>query len=87
MSEERTPELLPCPFCGNTSLELTNIHDLEDCGNFDTDDCPCEKYENPGACGYYTVVCNFNKGGCGAISGYYSTKERAIAAWNRRTYE
>lgn len=59
MSEERTPELLPCPFCGNTSLELTNIHDLEDCGNFDTDDCPCEKYENPGACGYYTVVCNF----------------------------
>ena len=80
-------QLKLCPFCGNSAVDLTNIHNLGDCGNFDTNDCPCEKYQNPGECNYHTVVCNFNKGGCGAISGYYPTEERAIAAWNRRIYD
>lgn len=80
-------QLKPCPFCGNLNLELTNIHDLEECGNFDTDYCPCEEYENPGACGYYTIVCNVNKGGCGSTFGYFTSKEKAIKAWNRRAYE
>lgn len=33
----------------------------------------------------YSIVCNINKGGCGARSGYYLTSEEAIEAWNRRT--
>lgn len=34
--------------------------------------------------GFYSMVCNVNKGGCGASSGYFSTVEKAIEAWNRR---
>lgn len=78
-----TKELKPCPFCGASMLEITNAHDLEECANFADESCPCENYEDVG-CSYFTVVCNVNKGGCGASSGYYETEEKAIAAWNRR---
>lgn len=84
MSEQK---LKPCPFCGKSVAEVSDAHDLEQCGNFDNDDCLCEQYEDPGLCIYKTVVCNFNKGRCGASSGFYTTKERAIEAWNRRAYE
>ncbi len=77
-------ELKPCPFCGANVAELTNAHDLEECGNFEDENCPCEQYEDCGACGYHTIVCNVNNGGCGASSGYFSTEELAIKAWNRR---
>ena len=36
---------------------------------------------------YKTVVCNVNKGGCGASGGYYPTESEAIEAWNRRAGE
>ena len=32
----------------------------------------------------YLIVCNVNLGGCGAASGLYDTKDKAIEAWNRR---
>lgn len=35
----------------------------------------------------HLIVCNVNLGGCGAASGLYDTKEKAIEAWNRRTYD
>lgn len=76
-------ELKPCPFCGGNMVEVTNAHDLEECANFEDEVCPCERYETVD-CSYFTVLCNMNKGGCGATSGYYETKEKAIAAWNRR---
>ncbi|MGN0444222.1 MAG: hypothetical protein ACI4F5_06380 [Acutalibacteraceae bacterium] len=62
---------------------MTDAHDLEECSNFDYDNCPCNEYE-PSPCELITVVCNVNKGGCGASSGYYPTKKEAIEAWNRR---
>lgn len=35
----------------------------------------------------YYAVCDYNKGGCGASSGYCRTEEEAIEAWNRRVNE
>ncbi len=76
-------ELKPCPFCGKKVAVMTNAHDLEECSNFENDNCHCSEFEsNP--CEYNTVVCDVNKGGCGASSGYYPTIEEAIEAWNRR---
>lgn len=77
-------QLKPCPFCGGKALEIANMHDLEECGNFEDESCPCEQYENPGSCGYITIACNKNEGGCGSSSGYYLEIEQAIKAWNRR---
>lgn len=79
-------KLKHCPFCGANVAEITNAHDLEECANFADEICPCKNYEDVG-CSYFTVVCNMNKGGCGASSGYYATEEKAIAAWNRRVEE
>lgn len=80
-------KLKPCPHCGNNNLEFTDMHDLEECGNFDTDSCPCNEYEPPGHCAYKSVVCSVQKGGCGASSGYYLTEEEAAEAWNKRAGE
>ena len=68
-------ELKPCPFCGGENIEISTCKELEDCANFEE----CQSI------GFYSIVCNINKGGCGASSGYYPTVEEAIEAWNRRT--
>lgn len=80
-------KIKPCPFCGKSVAEVLNAHGLEECANFEDDSCPCNQYEDAGKCQFHTVVCGMNKGGCGASSGYFSTKEAAIYAWNRRYRE
>ena len=77
-------KLKPCPFCGKRVAELTNARELEDCANFEQEECPCESFENAGECGLKTIVCNVQNGGCGASAGYWFTDEGAVAAWNRR---
>lgn len=67
--------LKSCPFCGGKEIEISSCKGLEECENFDH----CEDKE------YVSVVCNFNKGGCGASNGYHNTKEKAVEAWNRRS--
>ena len=32
----------------------------------------------------YSICCDVKKGGCGASTGWYLTKELAAEAWNRR---
>lgn len=68
-------ELKPCPHCEKKdTLELTNCVELEECANFESCDT------DPFVC----VVCNSNKGGCGATGGYSDSEEGAIEKWNRR---
>ena len=77
--------LKPCPFCGNKFVELSDARELEDCMNFK--ECPECFESSQSSCNLYIVVCSVNEGGCGASSGYYTTAEKAIETWNRRSVE
>ena len=81
-----TNELRECPFCGKRVSELTTAKELEDCAHFeDLEKCPCyDPIEEGQSCKLYTVVCNYMRGGCGAISGYFTDPEKAILRWNTR---
>ena len=61
-------ELKSCPFCGNTYVVLGTSKELHGDGS---------DYE-------YAVCCDINNKGCGACSGYYTDKEKAINKWNKR---
>lgn len=67
-------EIKHCPFCGKNAASISTAKGMEECENF----------ERCIDCAYVTVVCDFNKGGCGASSGYRCTEEEAILAWNER---
>lgn len=70
-------ELKPCPSCGETdTIGFTDCRELEECKNFE-----CCDYESDG---YVCVVCDANKGGCGASGGYAKTAKEAAEKWNRR---
>lgn len=90
MSEIR---LKPCPICGKSVTEITNAQMLENCANFDLEDCPCKQFEYAEyaeyaePCAYYAVVCDYSKGGCGCTGGFRITSEEAAEAWNRRVGE
>lgn len=81
----------PCPFCGKSVAELSNLQDCEICANFE--DCP-ECYESVGLevgadfspCPRF-IVCAVNKGGCGASTGWYYNLDKLIGAWNKRAGE
>ena len=61
-------KIKPCPFCGNTNLFV---------GDADT-------IRNDGDHEYFAVCCSVTQGGCGATSGYYPYKTKAIKKWNKR---
>ena len=65
-------ELKPCPFCGKSLAVLGTAAEI------DLDD-------EEGAENQWAVVCDYHTGGCGATSGYRSTPEAAVEAWNRRS--
>lgn len=71
--------LRSCPFCGCKAAKITTAKELEECSNFDG----CLVSD----CGMWTIVCDFHKGGCGASTGYFFEKQKAIEAWNRRANE
>lgn len=67
-------KLKKCPFCEKEVADIANCIELEDCANF----------EECGNSGWVCVVCNANKGGCGATGGYADSEEKAILKWNTR---
>lgn len=69
-----TEKLKSCPYCKKEVANITNCIELEDCANF----------EECGNSGWVCVVCNANKGGCGATGGYADSEEKAILKWNTR---
>ena len=75
--------LEPCPFCGKNTGEVTTAKELEYCKKFEEETCPCFDYGESN-CYLYTVVCNYHNGGCGATSGYFTDRDKAIMRWNRR---
>ena len=65
--------LKKCPFCGMEVAEVwSDKMKAEDEGRqfFGTE--------------RFTVVCNFNKRGCGATCGYHDSVTMAIDKWNTR---
>lgn len=71
--------LSPCPFCGRKGKYISIAECCDDICNIDY--CKgCDRMK------YYTVVCNAQKGGCGASCGWKPTEEEAIEAWNTRRY-
>lgn len=57
-----------CPFCGHWAVLGNNESDEDYNAYFP----------------YFQVVCDFNKGGCGASGGFRKTIDEAIDAWNER---
>ena len=77
-------ELKECPFCGVDAAEVTTAKELEECKYFESEECTCFEVNEGTNCRFYTVVCNYLKGGCGCTSGYFLDKETAIKRWNTR---
>lgn len=73
----------PCPFCGCNVAILTTAKELEYCKKFEDEECACFEF-GEGNCNLYTVVCNYQEGGCGASCGYFTDSEKAIKRWNTR---
>ena len=79
----KKPILDKCPFCGAAVADIVTVQNLEMCANFeDFDVCMC--FKPSGECGMFVAVCDANKGGCGASSGWRTSPEAAADAWNRR---
>ena len=62
--------LCACPFCGSKVAPYVTRY-------WDDGRCCYREFE-------WQVICNFNKGGCGASSGVRGSEEAAINLWNRR---
>ena len=81
-------EMKPCPFCGDTdAISIETAKSCEECAHFeDAEKCPAYApfWSDEDHCPYIAVICSFSNGGCGASSGWYPTREKAIMAWNRR---
>lgn len=82
--DKKMEELKSCPFCGRSVAVVSSIQECENCGNFESEDCP-ECYETTGTsyC-LRIVVCDALNGGCGCSTGWCANEEKAVEAWNRR---
>ena len=72
MDNWKIPMLQKCPFCGGDVGTIVNQYELND------------YQENDDAVKMFTVVCDYDKGGCGATCGFHSSEYYAALAWNTR---
>ena len=73
------PPLMPCPFCGGTNLFIGTIAECE----MQDESHPDYDFNSR----FYTVVCDYTEGGCGASIGSCLSVEEAVDVWNRRAGE
>lgn len=76
VENEEMPESLldPCLFCEKGIAMFVKCQEMKFCADY-------RKCED----GHYTsVVCSFQRGGCGASTGFFPTPQEAADAWNRR---
>lgn len=66
---------VPCPHCGK--VETVEIVSGAEFSGVDEE----EYYPHSDA---FAAVCNVNKGGCGAMSGFAPTEQTAEIKWNTR---
>lgn len=65
-----------CPFCGNTNIFVGTIDQVDGAS-----DVVSSNYNDT----HYQAVCDYTRGGCGAVTGgYYTTASAAEKAWNTR---
>ena len=66
--------LKECPFCGMDVAEMYSTkEDFEMSFGKEFD-----------GVNKFTIVCNFNRNGCGATCGYHDTIDEAVSRWNTR---
>lgn len=64
-------KLMPCPFCGKEVAKVVDQYELND-------------YHDDSYQKMYTVVCDYDKGGCGATCGFVARDYQAVSQWNTR---
>ena len=72
MDNGKIPMLQKCPFCGMKVGTIVNQFELND------------YHEDEDAVKMFTVVCDYDKGGCGATCGFHSSEYYAALYWNTR---
>ena len=76
-------DLKRCPFCGKSVAVISNLLECESCANFEDEVCPAYEPDGNDGCPHF-IICDRQKGGCGASTGWYLTLDEAAEAWNRR---
>lgn len=64
-------KLKPCPFCGKEVAKVVDQYELND-------------LPDDGCIRMYTVVCDYDDGGCGATCGFTPRDYNAVKRWNVR---
>lgn len=73
-SDGNVYQLQRCPFCGMDVAEMYSTkEDFEMSFGKEFD-----------GVNKFTIVCNFNRNGCGATCGYHDTIDEAVSRWNTR---
>lgn len=75
MDNGKIPMLQKCPFCGGDVGMIVDQYELNDYHRAE-DESEVIKM--------FTVVCDYDKGGCGATCGFHSSEYYAALAWNTR---